>query len=95
MIKAKKGKLVLSGQPMELLNEYRVIAKEMVKMLESQGFEKEQIKEQLNSVVEIYFMTEEEKTQKIQELTKEIFTDIIGLLDKDFAKEEKEGADNE
>jgi beta-glucosidase-like glycosyl hydrolase len=95
MIKAKKGKLVVNGYPMELLNEYRVITKEMVKVLESEGFEKEQIKEQLTSIVNMQFMTEEEKKEKIQELTKELFSDITELLDKVLVKEKKEGADNE
>ena len=34
MIKAKKGKLVVNGHPMELLNEYKVITKQMVEMLD-------------------------------------------------------------
>lgn len=95
MIKAKKGKLEVKGNPMELLNEYRVITKAMVNMLEGEGFEKEQIKEQLTSIVEVQFMTEEEKAQKIQELINETFSDIAELLDKVLAKKEKEGADNE
>ena len=95
MIKAKKGKLVVNGHQMELLNEYRVITKAMVNMLESKGFEKEQIKEQLTNIVEVNFMTEEEKNKKIQELTKELFSDITELLDKVLSKEEKDGADNE
>ena len=95
MIKAKKGELVLNGHPLELINEYGVITKEMVKMLESEGLEKEQIKEQLTIIVETQFMTEEEKNKKIQELTKELFTNVTELLDKVLAKKEKEGADNE
>lgn len=95
MIRAKKGKLILNGQPMELINEYRVITKAMIEMLESEGLRKEQIKENLLEIVNVQFMTEEEKQEKLAELTKELFGDVAELLDKFFNKEEKEGADNE
>lgn len=95
MIKAKKGKLVVNGHPMEVIDEYRVITKEMVKMMESEGFEKEYIKEKLTTIVNIQFMTEEEIMEKIKELTNEIFSDVTEILDKIFTKEQKDGADNE
>lgn len=95
MIRAKKGKLVINGHPMELLNEYRVITKEMIKMLESEGFEKENIKTIITDIVRYEFMTEEEKKAEFEQQLKEAFEGLTKVMDAVCGREEKEGADNE
>lgn len=95
MIKAKKGKLVVNGHPMELLNEYKVITKQMVEMLEDEGITKENIKKIMTDIVEEEFMTEEERREKFERLMKEALGDMSLLIDKVLGREEKDGADNE
>ena len=90
MIKAKNGKLVLEGGTMGLINEYGVITKAMIEMLEKDGDSKEGIKELLVGIVEFELLPLEEKKVKLREEVKT----TLELLLKGF-EEEKEAESNE
>ena len=92
MIKAKNGKLVIKGSTFELINEYGVITKAMVKMMDEKGVSREITKKLLTDIVEDEFLTEEEIKQKLLSKTSKMIEDISAKLREMYAKE---GADNE
>lgn len=85
MIKTKKGNVTLNGTGAELLTDFTMIAKSLVKEMGKEGLTEEQAKEELKKCVDRALMTD-------KELVKELADKLYGLLkdvcDKENKKEE-------